>query len=231
MANSNLNSNCAFCNLKSPIFKLLGKEELEYLNETRTEAIFLPGETIIKQGTPVNNVLSFVSGFAKAYIEINTKQKLIVQLYKKQDFIAVPGIYYDNVNHFTITAIENSRICYIDWARFNELLKSNQSLSNAFLEYLNMNHVRTMERLINLNCKQSNGKIADVILYLSENIYNTIKFRLNITNLEIAQMAGISKEGAAKIIKEFTEAEIIVFKNKDLEILNIDRLKEISKKG
>ena len=231
MANSNLNSNCAFCNFKSPIFKLLGKEELEYLNETRTEAIFSSGETIIKQGTPVNNVLSFVSGFAKAYIEINTKQKLIVQLYKKQDFIAVPGIYYDNVSHFTITAIENSRICYIDWARFSELLKSNQVLNNAFLEYLNRNHVRTMERLINLNCKQSNGKIADVILYLSENIYNTIKFRLNITNAEIAQMAGISKEGAAKIIKEFTQAEIIVLKNKDLEILNIDRLKEISKRG
>ncbi|MDP3641818.1 MAG: Crp/Fnr family transcriptional regulator [Bacteroidota bacterium] len=231
MAISNKHSGCAFCTLKSPIFNLLSQEELEYLNETRTEATFLPGETILKQGAPVNNVLSFVSGLAKAYVEIGRNKNFIVQLYKKQDFIAVPGVYFENINHFTITAVENSRICYIDWIRFRELLKSNQLLNIAFQECLNRNHVRTIERMINLYRKQSRGKVAEAIIYLSEIIYNTNKFRLTINITDIANMAGISKEGAFKVLKELVDSNIISLNKKEIEILNIEQLKIISEKG
>ncbi|MDP3180755.1 MAG: Crp/Fnr family transcriptional regulator [Bacteroidota bacterium] len=227
----NKHSGCAFCTLKSPIFNLLSQEELEYLNETRTEATFLAGETILKQGAPVSNVLSFVSGFAKAYVEIDRTKNFIIQLYKKQDFIAVPGVYFESINHFTITAIENSRICYIDWTRFKELLNSNHLLNIAFQEGLNRNHVRTIERMTNLYRKQSTGKLAEAIIYLSEIIYNTNKFKLTINIDDFANLAGISKEWAFKVLKELVDSNIISYNKKELEILNIELLKKISEKG
>lgn len=228
---SNKHSGCTICTLKSPIFNFLSQEELEYLNETRTEVTFAPGETILKQGTPVNSVMSFVSGLAKAYVETGRNQNLIVHLYKKQDFIAVPGVYFENINHFNITAVERSRICYINWNRFKELLRTNQLLNSAFLEYLNMNHVKTLERMINLFRKQSRGKVAEAIIYLSEKIYNANKFRLTIDVTDIANLAGISKEGASKILKEFTMSNFISLNSKELEILNIEQLRIISEKG
>lgn len=228
---SNKHAGCTICTLKSPIFNFLSQEELEYLNETRTEATFAPGETILKQGTPVNSVMSFVSGLAKAYVEIDHNQNLIVHLYKKQDFIAVPGVYFENINHFTIKAVEHSRICYIDWTRFKKLLRTNHLLNSAFLEYLNMNHVKTIEKMINLFRKQSRGKVAVAIIYLSEKIYYTNKFRLTIDIADLANLAGISKEGAFKILKEFKMSNIISLNNKELEILNIEQLRIISEKG
>lgn len=231
MTNSNQKTPCSFCALETQIFSLLTSEELDYLNKNSTEVTFTPGETILKQGAPVNNVLFFTYGLAKSYVEINVNQKLIVQLYKKGDIVAVPGVYFENINHFTLTAIENSSVRYFDWTRFKELLQSNQLFNNGFLEYLNKNHVKTLERMINLYRKQSRGKVAEVILCLSDTIYRCENFKLTMSMSDIAQLAGISKEGVFKIIKEFTEASLISINNKNFEIINFDRLKEISEKG
>lgn len=231
MTNSNQKTPCSFCALETQIFNVLTSEEYDYLNKNSTEAIFASGEIILKQGAPVNNVLFFTYGLAKSYVEININQQLILQLYRKDDFVAVPGVYFENINHFTLTAIENSRVRYYDWTRFKEILQSNQLFNNGFLEYLNKNHVKTLERMINLYRKQSRGKVAEVILCLSDTIYRCESFKLTMSMSDIAQLAGISKEGAFKIIKELTEASIISIKNKNFEILNLDRLKEISEKG
>lgn len=231
MTNSVQKIPCSFCALETQIFSVLTSEEYDYLKKNSEEVIFFPGETILKQGAPVNNVLFFTYGLAKSYVEINVNQKLIIQLYKKSDIVAVPGVYFENINHFTLTAIENSRVRYFDWTRFKELLQSNQLFNNGFLEYLNKNHVKTLERMINLYKKQSRGKVAEVILCLSNTIYRCKSFKLTMSMSDIAQLAGISKEGVFKIIKEFTEASLISINNKNFEILNIDRLKEICEKG
>ena len=88
-----------------------------------------------------------------------------------------------------------------------------------------------LERLINLNRKQSRGKIADVVLYLSNQIFKSDKFNIPFSNSEIAQLAGISKEGTFKIIKELTNSGIIVLTNNTLEILDLHKLQLISEKG
>jgi len=225
------NLRCVLCTNKSAIFNFLKQDELEYLDETRTVVYFSPGETILKQGTPVSNVLSFVSGLAKAYVENSNNRNFIVQLYKSHEFIAMPGVYYQKINHFTITAVEKSTICYIELQRFFDVLKRNADFHFAYLEYLNREHIQLIERLINLGQKQSTGKIADVILYLSEQIYKSSKFRLTLSFAELSQLAGISKEGTFKIIKKLAESNIISSDKENFEILDFEKMKVISEKG
>ena len=84
---------------------------------------------------------------------------------------------------------------------------------------------------MNLNQKNNQGKIAEALLYLSEEIYESNPFTLNISKVELSEMAGMSKESTFKILRSFDKEEIIKITGNTVEILNQDLLNEISLKG
>ncbi len=91
--------------------------------------------------------------------------------------------------------------------------------------------IQTLEKLINLNQKHSKGKIAEALLYLSNEIYKSNPFTLGIQKAELAEFAGMSKEGTFKILKEFSNEKIISVDGQNIEILNVKLLSDISTKG
>jgi len=83
----------------------------------------------------------------------------------------------------------------------------------------------------NILYKQMNGRMADTLLYLdslkaeNENIFRLLSRR------DIADFAGISAESAVKLLKNFEEDSLIQLIEKDIIIVNYEKLKEISKRG
>jgi CRP/FNR family transcriptional regulator len=72
---------CADCFDKSPLFKLMSPEELQQIEETRSEVVFKPNEIIYKQGTNATQIVTITDGLAKAYIE-GPEKDFIIDLFK-----------------------------------------------------------------------------------------------------------------------------------------------------
>lgn len=53
----------------STAFNFLSDEELNLLENNRTEVVYKPGEIIFKQGSASTHVVLFISGLAKIYLE------------------------------------------------------------------------------------------------------------------------------------------------------------------
>ena len=68
------------------------------------------------------------------------------------------------------------------------------------------------------------GRLADVLIYLSEKIYNSRIFDLTITRQEIGEMSNMTKESATRILKEFEQAGIIKLETKHIELTDYDKL-------
>ncbi len=96
---------------------------------------------------------------------------------------------------------------------------------------INKNYVSALSRLSNQIQKQSKGKVAESILYLSNEIYMVNPFSLSMSLHELSELSGVSKESVSKILKEFTTDGIIRINKKQVEIINNDFLNEISRKG
>ncbi len=75
------------------------------------------------------------------------------------------------------------------------------------------------------------GRIADVLFYLSDKIYCQNPFELTISRQDLADLSGISKESAIRILKEFKEEGILTVDGNVLEILNLKQLHQISETG
>ena len=86
-------------------------------------------------------------------------------------------------------------------------------------------------KIISLTQKHLPGRIAEVLLFLSKTIYQSEEFYLSLTRKDIAEYTGMSVMSVVRILKDFGADNIIKFSGKNLKILNMKSLIEISEKG
>lgn len=213
------------------MFEHLNEEELDLINKHRYEAKFKAGEIIFKQGSPSAHIVSFSTGLAKLYIEANNHKDVIISIVKPTSLIGGPGLYLDARHKYSLAALTDAMVCFIDAELFKELVKNNHEFAQALIADISLKDLRLMQRLANISVKQSHGRLAEVLLYLSENIFKHNEFDIILSRQELADMTGMSKEGAIRILKEFKDSEIIECKNQDIKILDKKRLWEVSLNG
>ena len=226
----NCNS-CQECNSRSPLFSLLNKEELTFLNADRYEVVFNPGESIFKQGSAANHVLSLTSGKAKIYLEGISKFKLLIRYSIEWDLLGSPGIFIDNRHHYSAIALENVSICYVDSEKFKEILKKNGKFAEAYWKQENMEKALLYDRLLSLSQKQTNGRIADALLYLSDIHINGKKTKFSVTNLELSELSNMTKDSVVRTLKSFQKDKVINVKDDKIEVLDSKKLEKLSRIG
>lgn len=223
--------NCMDCGFRSPMFDHLSKAELQLVNDNRFEIKFNKGEIIRKQGTFLSHVISLNSGLAKLYIEGPNNKNLILRIIKPTRFIGGPGMYYDQRHHYTVAALVDLSACFIDIKIFKEIIHSNPGFSAEFMKEFSINMLSTYDRLINITQKQIPGRMADALLYFSDEIYKSNQISSVISKQDFADLTSMSKDSAVKILREFKEDGIILNHTDHIEITNKEALLKISNIG
>jgi CRP/FNR family transcriptional regulator len=223
--------NCQKCNDRIDLFAGLAREEIEIINDRRYEVRFRVGENIIKQATAASNLIFLTSGLAKEYVEGYDNRNLILDIIKPWNIFGGTGIYVDNRYHYSVSALEVSTACFIDTGSIKNLVRNSPDFSERFMNYCGICSTNTLERLVSITQKQMHGRIADVLIYLSEKTYNALTFEITLSRQDIAEFSAMSKDSAIRILKEFESEGIIRADGKKISINKIDLLKEISLRG
>jgi CRP/FNR family transcriptional regulator len=221
--------NCITCECKSPLFRLLSDEELQKIQENRVNVVFKPGETIRKQGTAMTHVISVNSGLAKLYLE-GIEQR-ILRLVKPTNFIGGPGIYLDMMHHYTVTALMESSVCFIDIHVFKKIIRENSLFSEEFMKDFSRNTISAYSRLISLTQKQMPGRMADTLLYLFNDIFQRSKFPMIVSKKDLADLSAMSKDSVQKVLREFQNDRLIRITDREMEIIDPEALGKISRVG
>jgi len=222
---------CVGCQCMSKLFSLLSREELELVDANKIHVCFNAGETIKKQGTFMSHVLSVNSGLAKLYLEGIEGRSAILRIVKPTSFIGGPGIYFDQRHHFSITALVDSSVCFIDLQIFKKILSGNQLFAEEFLKDFSRDVLAVYNRLIYLTQKQMPGRMADALLYLHDEIYQQPKFPMILSRFELAELSAMSRESAVKVLRDFQKEGYLRISDHEMEILDMDALHQISRVG
>ena len=210
---------------------MLSEEELPILNQNRYEVSFKSGENIIKQGTSSSHLIMLTSGIAKLYIEGLDNKNVILELVQPYKIHGSSGLFADNRYHYSITAIEPCTACFIDMQNIKLLLRSNPDFMESFLGNNSYDSLRIYIRLVSLTQKQMHGRIADVLIYLSREIYRSDTFELILSRQDIGEFSGMTKDSAIRVLKDFESEGIIQVDGKTIGIINKEALQEISIRG
>ncbi|WP_372751334.1 Crp/Fnr family transcriptional regulator [Labilibaculum sp.] len=223
--------NCIECNERIPLLSTLTSSEIEEINESRFEVKFKAGETIFKQGTSATHLLILTSGLAKLYVEGVQDKQLIIRIVKPWEVIGQASLYFDNRHHYSIAALDSTTACFIEIGAFKRAIQSNSLFAEEFIKNCTQKGIFSFEKMVSLSQKQMHGRIADGLIYLSNKIYENLNFNLHLSRQDIADLTGMSKDSAIRILKEFHNEGIINLDGRKLKILNFPHLERISETG
>lgn len=213
------------------MFNFLSQKELEKVNETKLTVVFRKGETIRKQGTYLSHVLMITNGLAKLYLEGPDQRNSILRIVHPTNFIGGPGIYLDNLHHFSVAALTETTVCFVDVNVFRELVESNHKFAQEFMKDFSRNVLSVYKRMINLTQKQMPGRMADALLYLFDEIFSANRIPMVLSRNDLSELSGMSKDSAVKTLRDFQQDGIIEITDHELVLLNQDALNRISKLG
>jgi len=225
-----MKNECKFCNIKSKAALKLSDKEIEKLTFNCALTSFRKGDSLIKQGTFSTNVVYLRSGLAKIHIA-GPYHEQIVRIVKAPSYLALPTTFGDKINQYSVTVIEPSEVCFIDIGTFRNLLKSNSEFSYEIMLELCRNELDIYYRCANRTQKQIRGKIADVLIELSEHIYHSAIFKLPVSQEEMGNLIDSSRESVSRVFNEFERDGIIKINGKKVEIQNKKSLLMISLNG
>ena len=222
--------NCRECKFKSIAARCLTDNELDSLDNDSVEVRFKKGDLIFKQDALSLNITYLRTGLVKVHMKGPNSEK-IMRIVKAPAYLGISTTFGDKVNHYSATALDDTTVCFLDANVFKSLTQKNKLFAYEIILDLCQNELADYHRCLNQSQKQIPGRIAETLLFFSQNIYNATSFNLPITRDEFGQIVGTSRESISRILSEFTDAKIIDTSAKEIDIINQDMLEQISKNG
>lgn len=231
MSDSKLIDSCENCSMGWKNFKLLTKSELQMVNENRYEATFKPGEIMLKQGSPTSNALFMADGMAKTYMEGLNGKNFILYIALPGQLIMGPGVYVNSRHTYSVAAITTVHACFISFDIFKHLVRENGAFAESLLEDLSAKSLQAHIRMVNLAQKRMSGRLAEILLYFSDEVFKSDEYEMILSRQELGDMTTMAKECVVRILKELEDSGVIYSDSSKIKILDREKLIQISLKG
>jgi len=224
-------TNCFNCTKSSACFSKLIPSELEFINLNKTQILYRKRENICKQGAFASYVLYICDGLVKLYLESPNNKNINLKILKTSEFIGLSSIYGDNIYNYSTIALKDSTICLIEKESIRKLLRNNGNFASEVIKWYCKNEKQLFNKIKSLGNKQMHGRLADALLYLSGLDLQDEKIFSHLSRKDIAGFSNLSTETAVRLLTEFKNDNIIEITGKEIKILNLSLLKDISRRG
>ncbi len=204
----------------------LKEEEIKQLLRVKIE--FKKGETIFKQGGIASYIILLSSGLSKNYVEGNFDKGFNFKIIKPISFVGLSSAYGKSVYAFSGSALTKCEAYLIDIQIFRSIMSRNHSFANRILNWYcdtTQSHLKRMSSIAN---KQALGRLAETLLYLSDEIFNGKIVTTNVSRKDIAELAAMSTESAVRFLSDLKKDKIIDITSNSIEIKKRDVVRLIS---
>ncbi len=225
-----MRNDCKLCPFNTRATSTLSDKSIEQLSDNHLELRFKKGDSIIKQGMFSTNVVYLRKGLAKIHIK-GPYHDQIVRMVKAPTYLGLPTTFGDKINQYSVTAVTETEVCYIDVRIFQKILNENRDFSNEIIIELCQNELESFRRCANRTQKMIRGNMADALLEFADKIFLSDSFSLPISQSELANLVDTSRESVSRVLTEFDKDGLIKVTGKKIDILNKKSLKLISQNG
>ncbi len=221
---------CRLCGFKSSAASHLKCEELDTLGKNCALAEFKPGDIIFKQNALSSNVIYIRTGFVKIHMQ-GPERETILKISKAPTYLGLPTTFGDRVNNYSATALSELTACFIDINAFRDFIYQNGNFAYEIILELCRNELGHFHRCVNLTQKQLNGRIADALLFMANEIFQKDEFELILNRNELSDLVHSSRESVSRVLTQFHEEKLIDLQTKHIHLLNRKSLEMISRNG
>jgi len=230
-SSSGMKSYCTIDQNQGLCLDVLTAQEYELLMSRMLVINFKAGEILCKQGSFASHIIFVREGLVKLYME-GESENLVLQILPPNSIVGLSSCFDGNaLFYYSAMAYLDTTVQLVDMAIFMQIMNSNAKFATKMTSYLAEHNIIVYGRFFCLTQKQTYGRFADVLLCLANRIYKSLKFPLQLSRKELAELSGMSVESTARILTRFKNDGLIDITPEYIEILDFIRLNEVSQKG
>jgi CRP/FNR family transcriptional regulator, polysaccharide utilization system transcription regulator len=224
-------SSCTISPHHCKCFEMLSEDERSMLERHSVNVIYKKGEIICKQGALASHIMYMEKGLAKVFLDDGVNS-LVLKIIPDGNMLGLSSVNSENNTYqYSSMAYVDSEIRQIDIHFFKQLLGQNSRFAQEVINILGSNSVQINGRFFSLTHKQSYGRLADILLCLSDRIFRKYEFELPLSRKDLAELSGMSPETVIRMLKKFNDDGLIKMEGKFVSLLDPVRLKRISETG
>ena len=222
---------CELCELKDLFFSNLEKKYADVICSGKVEKEFAKGETIIKEGTHINDFVYLKSGLVKLYKRDDDRTEQIISIAKPFDYVSLLSVFSNDRYNYSVSALEDSVTCNLNMDDIRTIVKENGPLAYNLLQ--NMSRVADAIILDSLRIRKKHlrGRVAFLLIRFATEIYFANEFELPLSRKEMAEYVGLTTENVIRSLSEFRKDGILKIYGKTIQIVNMETLRSISEFG
>ena len=189
---------------------------------------FKRGEVIFHEGAMPQGVYIVCTGKVKVYKSSRTGQQLTTRVESPGDLLGHVTLLADE-GPYTATgeSLEASVVSMIEARSFHDFLSRFPQAAATLMRELSRDVRRGENKARDIAFKPARGRLADTLLRMmsSKKPYPIVA---GIKRRDLAEMAGLTIETTVRLLKDFEERELLRKKEKDLLIIDEERLRALA---
>ena len=229
-----ITSYCQTCTVKNCIMlKSFSSDEQNQYKSYKHHYEFKKGELIFREGDEINGMYFIQSGVIKLEMNADSGRPFILRLIGAGQTMGHRFLTYTGLQPYTATAVEDTRVCFIELGFFRNLVQKNELLQEEIRKIF-LREIRTTEiKLLQIAQQTVREKVAAIIVHLAET-YNYkqtgMGIKVHIDRQEMADLAGTTKEQVSRVLADFDQEQLIRFRAKHFKYIAMDKLRQIAER-
>ena len=222
---------CENCEFRAVVFSFLDDKSIEDLCNHKEEQSFRKGEIINHEGEKITNFKYLKSGLVKLYRRTSSGEEQVITITRPFEFESNMSIFSEERYQYSVSALEDSVVCAVDLDFIKNLFLTNGAFAMGLLTKISLINDKIIRQTLDIRQKNLIGRVAYVLLYFTNEIYNSRVFDLPVSRKEIADYIGMSTANVIRTLSDFKKEGIIRIFGKTIEIVDLPRLEIISRRG
>lgn len=222
---------CAECEFRDVVFAYLDDPMIEDLCNHKEEQFFRKGEVINHEGEKINTFKYLKSGLVKLYRRAPTGEEQVITITRPFEFVSNMSIFSEERYQYSVAALEDSVVCIVKLDFIKDLFMKNGGFAMGLLTKISMINDKIISQTLDIRQKNLVGRVAYVMLYFTKDIYKSRVFDLPVSRKEIADYIGMSTANVIRTLSDFKKEGIIRVFGKTIEVVDLEKLEVISKRG
>src|SRR5512140_1276648 len=203
-----------------PFFTQLSDRELDVVRAVATEKTYPKNAVVLTEGEAGDSLYMIQSGKVKVFIGDEDGREIILKILGPGSFFGEMSMIDKQPRSASVTTLETSTFLVLQHNAFEKCVEAAPRIAQMVMQVL-AQRVREADRKIGtLALMDVYGRVASTLLELS--VYNNGKLMVGekLSQQDLANMVGASREMVNRILKDLSDRGFISIESKSITIIN-----------
>ncbi|MBK7475609.1 MAG: Crp/Fnr family transcriptional regulator [Haliscomenobacter sp.] len=212
-----------------PLFRGLAPEETQLLENLAEIRQVSRGEYIFEQGSPSDRLYYLRQGLVKVGVLSEDSREVIKYFLSPGAFFGESGLLGEPVHpNFALAISQEAHVVCFPQKAVMQLIQQNAPFMSAFMNWLGNRLHQTEKRLEGMFLKDARERIIDFLRDSAQKQGEKIGFetliRHSLTQQDIANFTGTSRQTVTSVLNELRKANLIYFTRRSILIRDLANL-------